>query len=98
MRRQSQKSKALEYLESGRTLTTALAVDLWKCYRISERIRELERDGHIIEHKPEITSGSARIVRYRLIESKPKTQAPPSNGDFFPDRMVNDPLVEADWQ
>jgi len=99
VRRQSQKSKLLEYLESGKTVTTASAVDLWKCYRVSERVRELESEGHIIEHKREISSGGAQIVRYRLMESKPKTQVqdPPADGELFPNKM-SDPLVEADWQ
>lgn len=89
----SQKERILEYLKKGNSLTTASAVDLFKIYRLSERIRELENDGHAILHENETTLGGARIVRYWLYKPveipvhpfKRQLKASAST-DFFPDR------------
>ena len=97
----SQKDKILAHLKKGNSLTTASAVDLFKIYRLSERMRELERLGHVIRRENETTSGGARIVRYWwdgfVDMSKAKTNVKdrslsgisiqlPVRGDFFPDR------------
>ena len=89
----SQKNKILEHLRKDNSITTASAVDLFKIYRLSERIREIEKDGHVILKETETTSNGARIVRYWLcgIEEPPKPKkkpkvAQPVGGDLFPNR------------
>ncbi len=97
----TQKDLILEHLKKGNSLTTASAVDLFKIYRLSERIRELEKLGHAINRENETTSGGARIVRYRwagyVDMSDVKTDTKngtlsgikiimPVRGDLFPDR------------
>jgi len=98
----SQKERILEHLKKGNSLTTASAVDLFKIYRLSERIRELEKLGHVIVRENETTLGGARIVRYswagHVDMSEVKTDTAkrslsgikftvPISGDMFPDRI-----------
>ncbi len=42
--RQSQKSRILKYLQSGKKITPAIAYEKFGCLRLSERIREIEKD------------------------------------------------------
>jgi hypothetical protein len=65
----TQNQQILHWLESHDSgLSTLEAFELFKCCRISERIRELERQGYLIEHEPERTSRGKRIMRYRLLK------------------------------
>jgi len=91
----SQKSKILEYLKLGNSLTTASAVHFFKIYRLSERIRELEREGHRIYHESERSPGGANIIRYiyggcvDFSKAKTNTEKWEALGiqvDLFPDR------------
>jgi len=96
----SQKNKILEHLRKDNSITTASAVDLFKIYRLSERIREIEKDGHVILKETETTSGGARIVRYWLcgIEEVPRPKRPRAaqpGGDLFPNR-TNEQYSEYD--
>lgn len=61
-----QNRAVLSWLESHSGLTTAEATDNLRIFRLSERVRELERMGIVIDHVPERTSGGARVVRYVL--------------------------------
>ena len=61
----SQNARLLAYLESHDGITQLEAFTELKICRLSERIREIERE-YIISHDPEKTSGGARVVRYRL--------------------------------
>lgn len=63
----SQKSKLLVYLESHGSITTAEAMENLRIYRISERIRELEHAGCVIEHLMEPNGSGSKHARYRLI-------------------------------
>ena len=62
----TQNAKLLNYLERHpQGITQLEAFNTLGCCRISERVRELERLGYVIEHAPEKING-ARVMRYRL--------------------------------
>ena len=65
----TQNARLLVWLESHDGVTTAEATAGMKCYRLSERIRELEALGYRISHTPEVTSTGARVIRYRLLKA-----------------------------
>lgn len=65
----TQKELVLQHLQKRGVLTTFSAFRLYDCCRLSERIRELERDGHLINHVP-IVRGGKRYMAYSLIESE----------------------------
>ena len=50
-------------------ITTLIATKQYDCYRLSERIRELERDGHIINHVPIVRRGK-RFMGYSVVEGR----------------------------
>ena len=62
-----QNKAVLEWCETHDGLTTAEATDNLRIFRLSERIRELERLGYWFDHVPERTPGGARVMRYSLI-------------------------------
>lgn len=62
----SQKQKVLQHLRSYGTLTTYKAFSLYGVTRLSERIRELERDKHLINHIP-IVRGGHSWTAYSLV-------------------------------
>ena len=61
-----QNALVLDWLEHHDGLTTAEATDSLRIFRLSERVRELERMGIVIDHVPERTSDGARVIRYIL--------------------------------
>ena len=64
----SQNAQILNWLETHDSgLSTLEAFQLFQCCRVSERIRELERLGYLIEHEPEKTPRGKRIMRYKLL-------------------------------
>ena len=70
----TQNAKLLSYLERhSEGITQLEAFNALGCCRLSERIRELERLGYLIEHAPEKTAGGARVMRYRLIGERRQT-------------------------
>ena len=62
----TQNTRILTYLETHDGLSQLEAFNALGCCRLSERIRELERLGFLIDHEPEKTAGGARVIRYRL--------------------------------
>lgn len=44
MKRTSQKDRILRYMLSGKKITQAIAYEKFGCFRLSERIREIQRD------------------------------------------------------
>ena len=63
----TQNARILNWLEShDEGITTLEASDNLRICRLSERIREIERLGFLIDHEPERTAGGARVIRYRL--------------------------------
>jgi len=59
-----QNKKLLDYLSTHDGISTLEAMEKLRICRLSERIRELEKE-YMIEHDPE-TSESAHFIRYRL--------------------------------
>lgn len=63
-----QLGKLLAFLEAHPNgLTQLESFNTLGICRLSERVRELERLGYLIEHTREKTSGGAHVMRYRLI-------------------------------
>ena len=62
----TQKTRILEYLKTGKGITPLIAMDRFNCYRLSQRIIEIERDGYTIEHKW-YPLRKGRCMSYRLI-------------------------------
>ena len=62
----SQCAKLLAYLEAHDGISTLEAMEQLRICRLSERIRELERHGIVIEHEPD-RSNNARFIRYKLL-------------------------------
>ncbi len=66
----TQNARLLNWLETHPNgLTQLEAFNALGCCRLSERVRELERLGYLIEHSPEKTPSGARVVRYRLVQT-----------------------------
>ncbi len=63
----TQNAQLLSYLETHDGISTLEAMERLRILRLSERCRELERLGYLIEHEPERTSTGKRIMRYRLL-------------------------------
>ena len=63
----TQKELIFQHLVNRGVLTTYSAFRLYDCCRLSERIRELERNGHLINHVPIVRKGK-RYVAYSLVE------------------------------
>ena len=62
----SQKAKVLSHLKRRGILTSYHAARLYKIMRLSERIRELESDRHLINHVP-VVRGGHRWTAYSLV-------------------------------
>ena len=70
MNAKSQRSKILQHLKSGRTITASQALRLFGCSRLAARIEEL-RGLYAIPFDPKIkTNRGAWVSQYRLVESK----------------------------
>lgn len=61
----SQNEALLSALKRGERITTLEAVVRFGICRLSERIRELEREGWVIDHEP-VRQNGKRFVRYAL--------------------------------
>ena len=79
MNRKSQKDRILAYLKSGKRITTWIAFTKFKCTRLSERIREIDRDiSHAVAKmdplpkrypgikKEWVKTDKTRVMSYRL--------------------------------
>lgn len=71
MSRKTQKDQVLDYLRTRGSITTFIAFNEFSICRLSERIRELERDGHVIDHTP-ITKDGKSYVAYSLVQGEQK--------------------------
>ena len=59
-----QNRKLLDYLSTHDGISTLEAMERLRICRLSERIRELEKE-YVIDHDPESTD-NAHFIRYRL--------------------------------
>lgn len=66
---QTQKNLVLRHMRQHGYITTRIATKQYECFRLSERIRELERDGYVIHHLPVKIRGK-RYMAYSLFEQK----------------------------
>ena len=66
---QTQKQMVLNHLRTRGSITTLIATKRYLCFRLSERIRELERDGFVINHTP-VEKNGRRYMAYSLVEGK----------------------------
>ena len=68
---ESHRSKVYRHLELYGSITQAEAVDLYKCYRLASRIKEMRDDGAIITTIMEDNaSGRGQHARYFLERSE----------------------------
>lgn len=68
--KQTQKQQVLHHMRTKGSITTLIATKRpYLCFRLSERIRELERDGFLINHTP-VEKRGRRYMAYSLIEGK----------------------------
>lgn len=82
----SQNARLLAHLESHpQGISQLEAFNTLGICRLSERVREIERLGYLIEHIREKTAGGAHVTRYKLIV--------PQKGYIY-SSIVNDP---ASW-
>jgi hypothetical protein len=65
----TQKQQVLKHLREHGYITTFIAFKRYAITRLSERIRELEADGHVINHVPIMRNGK-RYMTYSLYEQK----------------------------
>jgi DNA-binding HxlR family transcriptional regulator len=65
----TQKQKILRHMREHGQITTLIASHQYLCFRLSERIRELERDGHLI-HRESVQQNGKRYIAYSLIEER----------------------------
>lgn len=68
---QTQKQLVLTHLRSRGSITTLIATKRYQCFRLSQRIIELERDGYLINHTP-VNRNGRRYMAYSLVEGKRK--------------------------
>lgn len=68
----TQKDMILGYLRAGHELTPVEALRRFGCFRLSERIREIQAAGHVIAKDWYRTPNGARVRRYRLEQEAPK--------------------------
>lgn len=62
----NQNGRILHWLETHDGLTQLEAFNALGVCRLSERCREIEKAGVLIDHEPEKTPGQARVIRYKL--------------------------------
>lgn len=65
----TQKQQVLRHMRRHGYITTLIAFDKYDICRLSERVRELERDGYLINHTP-IRRGGKHYVAYSLVGSR----------------------------
>jgi hypothetical protein len=71
---QTQKQQVLRHLRSCGSITTFVAFKRYNITRLSERIREIERDGCLVNHT-RVTRNGRTFVAYSLVEGKQQRAA-----------------------
>lgn len=69
----TQKSRLLHHLETHGAITQLDAFNGLGICRLSERVRELESLGYVIEHtlvEAPSRNGTAHVMRYRLVKEQ----------------------------
>lgn len=68
MNKQSQTARIHEYMQKGNTITPLEALDKFGCFRLSERIREIEKLGVKVVHGRHVTPDGKRVGKYWIEE------------------------------
>lgn len=66
MNTESQNSRILRWLESGRRITPLVALERFRCMRLAGRIYELRGHGYPIEQKMVPTPSGKHVAEYRI--------------------------------
>ncbi len=81
----SQREAILKHLRSGSSITQAHAVSYFGCYRLSERIREIEASGVAITHEQiPNASGRGKHARYSLAQCAKLTNSETAHSSMPP--------------
>lgn len=88
----SQKDRIITHLIYGNSLTPVDALNRFGCFRLSERIRELEDQGWPIERSWYKTAGGAKVREYRLAPISRGRIDLPAGHDPFPGSSPVEPL------
>ncbi len=68
MNKITQDQTILNHLKSGRSITSAEAVRLYECYRLSANIERLRKAGHdIVTHHEKNSRTTGSHARYELV-------------------------------
>jgi hypothetical protein len=67
----TQKQQVLDHMRARGSITTMLAFRRYGCCRLSQRIIELENDGHLINHT-RVTRNGRTFTAYSLIGTQVK--------------------------
>ena len=62
----SQAANILAYMQQGNPITALEALDLFGCFRLAARIKDLKDQGHSIASRPFTTTGGATISEYYI--------------------------------
>lgn len=72
---ESQNKEILKSLKDGNKLTQIDAFELFKCWRLAARIKNLRDDGHQIHTEIVTLPNKKRIAYYSLIKEAPHEMA-----------------------
>lgn len=62
----TQRAQILSHLKSGKSITPLEALTKFGSFRLSERIREIQAQGHVIEKDWHETDSGSRVRKYWL--------------------------------
>lgn len=63
----SQATDILAHMKKGRAITPLEALDLFGCFRLAARVRDLRDEGHSIHTEEVELPNGKRIARYSLV-------------------------------
>ena len=66
MKPDSQNTRILKYLQSGKTLTGMEALKMFNCFSLSQRIQNLRDKGNVIDTVMITTEDKKRIAAYEM--------------------------------
>ena len=73
MAMETQTTRILAHLKSGKTITPAEAQEKYGCYRLGARIYDLKQEGHQI-HTDRVDSGQGtKFAQYSLVRKPART-------------------------
>jgi len=70
----NQNKLIIEYLQTGESLTTLEALEMFGCFRLSGRIFDIKKGGYNIRTKIIRTSSGKHIASYSLVKEPKQLQ------------------------